>query len=131
MPNPGTRRLRVARCLQLAIFARPTHDTWEYTLLHASIASATRVGSAWCSVDANNAICLSVEGTTTTMAHSLLVLCLRCPFGRIDEALLRWTTDHNEYNNDNGLSSRRRSAVLVSFDKDFVKLTKAKARLRA
>ena len=34
--------------------------------------------------------------------------------------------DYNEYNNNGGLSLRRRSAVLV-FDKDSIKLAKAKA----
>ena len=131
MPNPGTRRLRVARCLQLAIFAQPARDTREYASLHASITSATGVGSAWCSVDADDTIRLSVEGTTTTTAHSLLVSRLLRRFERIDNALSRWTTDHNEYNNDDGLSSRRRSAVLVSFDKDSIELAKAKAQLRA
>ncbi len=99
--------------------------------MHASIALVTGVGSTWCSVDANNAIRLLVEGTTTTTAHSLLVSCLHCRFGQIDDVLSRWTMDHNKYDDDNGLSSRRRSAVLVSFDKDSVELTKAKARLKA
>ena len=131
VPNSGTRRLRVARCLQLAIFARPAHNAREYASLHASITLVTGVGLTWCSVDTDNAIRLLVEGTTTTTAHSLLVSCLHCRFGQIDDVLSRWTMDHNKYNNGNGLSSRRRSAVLVSFDKDSVELTKAEARLRA
>ena len=119
------------RCLQLAIFARPARDAREYALLHASIALAMGVGLAWCSVDANNVIRLLVEGTTMTTAHLSLVLRLCRRFGRIDNALLRWMTDHNEYDDDDGLSLRRRGAVLGSWDKDSVKRAPAKVRLRA
>ena len=60
VPNPGTRRLRVARCLQIAIFVQPARNAREYASLHASIASAMGVGSAWCSVNANNVMRLCI-----------------------------------------------------------------------
>ncbi len=60
MPNPGTRRLQVAQCLQIAIFVLPAQNSWEYASLHASIASATRVGSAWCSVNVNDVMHLCI-----------------------------------------------------------------------
>jgi hypothetical protein len=53
-----------------------------------------------------------MEGTTTTTEHLLLVLRLHGRFGRINNALSRWTTDLDEYDDDNGLSLRRRSAIL-------------------
>ena len=61
-----------------------------------SIALAMGVGSAWYSVDANDAIRLSVEGMTTTTAHSLLVSRLHRHFGQIDDALSRWTMVYDE-----------------------------------
>ena len=65
------------------------------------------------------------------MVRLLLVLRLCCHFGQILDVLLRWTTDHDKYGQNNGLSLRRRNAILVSFNKDFIELIKAKAQLRA